>query len=49
MDHVKKWDCVIEFLSSSNQMEDIFTKSLPKEYIFFIRNELEILNQSCNV
>lgn len=46
-DHVKKRECILEFVSSSNQLTYIFTKPLPKKNLFFIRTELEILNQSC--
>jgi len=46
-DHVQKGDCLIEFVETSKQLADIFTKPLPKENFFFIRNELGILNESC--
>ncbi|CAJ2652564.1 unnamed protein product [Trifolium pratense] len=46
-DHVQKGDCLIEFVETSKQLADIFTKPLPKENFFFIRTELGILNQSC--
>lgn len=44
---LKKENAYLIFLSSSNQLADIFTKQLPKENFFFIRTELGILNKSC--
>ena len=46
-DHVLKGDCVLEFIESSNQLADIFTKPLAKENFFFIRRELGLIDQSC--
>lgn len=46
-DHVQKGDCLIEFVETSKQLADIFTKPSPKENFFFIRTELGILNESC--
>ena len=46
-DHVEKGDCVFEFIESSKQLADIFTKPLPKESFFYIRSELGILDASC--
>jgi hypothetical protein len=46
-DHVQKGDCVLEFVDTSKQLADIFTKPLPTEIFYFIRRELEIIDQSC--
>lgn len=46
-DHVEKGDCVFEFVETTNQLADIFTKTLPKESFFRIRSELGILDISC--
>ena len=46
-DHVEKGDCVFEFVESTKQLADIFTKPLPKESFFYIRSELGILDASC--
>ena len=46
-DHVQKGDCMLEFVESSKQLADIFTKPLQKENFFFIRRELGIIDQSC--
>lgn len=46
-DHVEKRECILEFATSSIQLADIFTKSLPKENFFFIRTKLKLLNKSC--
>jgi len=46
-DHVLKGDCVLEFVESSKQLADIFTKPLQKETFYFIRRELGIIDQSC--
>nr|KYP57466.1 Copia protein [Cajanus cajan] len=45
-DHVQKGDCVLEFVETKSQLADIFTKPLPKENFFSIRQELEILDYS---
>lgn len=37
-DHVEKGDCVIEFVSSSNKLENIFTKTLPKKKLLIYKN-----------
>jgi len=46
-DHILKGDVPLEFVDSSAQLADIFTKLLPKEYFFNIRSELGILNEAC--
>ena len=46
-DHVQKGDCVLEFIESSQQLADIFTKPLAKDNFYFIRRELGIIDQSC--
>jgi len=43
-DHVRKEDCVLEFVDTKNQLADIFTKPLPKETFFAIRRELGLLD-----
>jgi len=45
-DHVQKGDCVLEFVDTKNQLDDIFTKPLPKESFFTIRRELGLIDQS---
>jgi hypothetical protein len=45
-DHVQKGDCVLEFIDTSKQLADIFTKPLPTENFYFIRRELGIIDQS---
>ena len=45
-DHVQKGDVVIEFVDTSKQLADIFTKPLNKESFYFIRNELGVLDAS---
>ena len=42
--HVIKGDCVIQFVSSENQLADTFTKPLNKERINFLINELGIID-----
>jgi hypothetical protein len=46
-DHVQKGDCVLEFIDTSKQLADIFTKPLSKESFYFIRRELGIIDQYC--
>jgi hypothetical protein len=46
-DHVQKGDCVLEFIESSQQLADIFTKPLAKDNFYFIRRELGIIDQLC--
>lgn len=43
-DHVQKGDCVLEFVDTKNELADIFTKPLPKEYFFAIRRELGLID-----
>jgi len=38
-----KGDCVIHFVSSENQLADLFTKPLNKERFNFLINEFGIL------
>nr|KYP45855.1 Copia protein [Cajanus cajan] len=45
-DHFQKGYCVLEFVETKNQLADIFTKPLPKENLFSIRQELGILDSS---
>ena len=46
-DHVLKSDCCIEFIDSDHQLADIFIELLARDKLFFIRNELGILDASC--
>ena len=48
-DHVQKGDCVLEFIETSKQLADIFTKPLAKENFYLIKRELIIIDQSCVV
>lgn len=43
-DHDEKKDYIIEYVSPSNQLEDLFTKLIPKQDLIFIRIGLGILN-----
>ena len=43
-DHVSNGDCEVKFIETKLQLADIFTKPLPKERFFFLRNELVILD-----
>jgi len=43
-DHVNNGDCEVKFIETNLQLADIFTKPLPKERFFFLRNELCILD-----
>jgi len=43
-DHVRNGDCEVKFIETKLQLADIFTKPLPKERFFFLRNELGILD-----
>ena len=45
-DHVQKGDCTIEFVSTTNQLADIFTKPLPRDTFYNIRRELGILDEA---
>ena len=45
-DHVQKGYCILEFVETSKQLVDIFTKPLPKESFFNIRRELGITDYS---
>jgi len=38
-DHVSNGDCEIQFIETKKQLADIFTKPLPRERVFFLRNE----------
>jgi len=43
-DHITNGDCEIQFVSTENQLVDLFTKPLSKERFNFLRNELGILD-----
>jgi len=43
-DHVSNGDCEVKFVETKLQLADIFTKPLPKERFFLLRNELGILD-----
>jgi len=43
-DHVNNGNCEMKFVQTKLQLADIFTKPLPKERFFFLRNELGILD-----
>ena len=43
-DHVNSGDCEIQFVSTKNQLADLFTKPLNKERFNFLRNELGIID-----
>ncbi|CAL0313915.1 unnamed protein product [Lupinus luteus] len=44
-DHVQKGDCVLEFVETSKQLADIFTKPLPRDTFYTLRRELGILDE----
>ncbi|KAL2319297.1 hypothetical protein Fmac_028266 [Flemingia macrophylla] len=44
-DHVEKGDCEVEFIRTEDQLAYIFTKPLPKERYFDLRNRLGILSE----
>jgi len=43
-DHVNNGDCEMKFIETRLQLAYIFTKLLPKDKFFFLRNELGILD-----
>ena len=43
-DHVQKGDVVIKFVSTENQLTNIFTKPLSEEHFIKIRHELGMMN-----
>ena len=43
-DHVQKGDVVIKFVSTENQLANIFTKPLSEEHFIKIRHELGMMN-----
>jgi len=43
-DHVNNGDCEMKFIKTRLQLVDIFTKPLPKDRFFFLRNGLGILD-----
>ncbi|KAH9689830.1 Integrase catalytic domain-containing protein [Citrus sinensis] len=43
-DHVQKGDVVIKFVSTENQLADVFTKPLSEEHFIKIRHELGMMN-----
>jgi len=42
-DHVEKKNICIEYVSSKEQLADIFTKGLPKETFIQFRDELNVV------
>ena len=45
-DHVQKGDCMLEFVETTKQLADIFTKPLPRDTFLTLRQELGILDES---
>lgn len=45
-DHVQSGDIVIEYIDTSKQLANIFTKPLAKESFYYIRRELGIIDPS---
>ena len=43
---MQKGDVVLEFINTTNQLADIFTKPLNEERMNFIKNELGMLDGS---
>jgi len=43
-DHVSNGDCEVKFIETEKQLTDIFTKPLPKDKFFLLRNELGIVD-----
>jgi len=43
-DHVNNEDYEMKFIETKLQLADIFTKPLPKDRFFFLRNDLGILD-----
>ena len=43
-DHVNNGNCEVKFVETKLQLADIFTKPLPTERFFFLRNGLGILD-----
>ena len=43
-DHVQKRDVVIKFVSTENQLADIFTKFISEEHFIKIKHELGMMN-----
>ena len=46
IDHIPKGDVVLEFVDTTNQLADIFTKSLNKDSFYNIGRELGLLDAS---
>uniref|UniRef100_A0A151UDE9 Copia protein n=1 Tax=Cajanus cajan TaxID=3821 RepID=A0A151UDE9_CAJCA len=46
-DHVQKNDCVVEFVETNKQLDDIFTKNIKKDIFTTSSIELGIINESC--
>ncbi|CAL0313857.1 unnamed protein product [Lupinus luteus] len=44
-DHVQKGDCVLEFVETSKQLGDIFTKPVPRDTFYVLQRELGILDE----
>jgi len=42
-DHVQKEDISLEFIDTNHQIDDIFTKTLPKEKFEYFRSELGMI------
>ena len=45
-DHMQKGDVVLEFIDTTNQLADIFTKPLNEEHMNFIKSGLGMLDRS---
>jgi len=43
-DHVSNGDCEVKFIETEKQLAYIFTKPLPKDRFFLLRNELGIVD-----
>jgi len=41
---VSNWNCEVQFIETEKQLANIFTKSLPNDMFFLLRNELDILD-----
>ena len=43
-DHAQKGDITLEFVSTKDQLTDIFTKPLSEEQFFYIRRKLGVIS-----